>query len=1036
MENRRNKRRMWFKFKSIRSRQSFWLLIVSLIPLIVFGVVIYNQRLASIKEEALIKLTAIRDLKVQRINSWLDERLGDIHHIANDYEIRLIEEVLNKEAENEENLKLRNMISAALQSFQNEYKDYDELFILHPVSGIVVASADVPQEGKGKFNDPYFTEPIRTGKTYIKNIYYSKTLNLPSMSFSSPIFSSDITDQIVGVLVARIDLEQSLYALLRERAGMGTTGETLIVNKDVVALSDLRWYKDASLKLKIEALPAVYASYGKTGIIETVDYRGVDVLAAYTYFPRTKWGFVAKQDQAEVYFPVKGLVRNIIILLLSLAISTSVLAFFIARNMSRPLQQLCDVTRKIKDGNLNVQAQITTSDEVGILAKAFNDMLGSLKISQDDIKQHRDHLEELVKKRTLELMEINKELSREITDRKNAEKTIKHLASFPKMSLNPIIEINVAGSVTFRNYAVTKVLNEMGANDDISILLPEDIDEIIEDLKNKKTVQLYRELQVGDLTFAENIHLLPVYNVVRIYARDITRQKEVESALKQIEWLLTKKPSNKQAYMPNASYGDLTRLNKSRLILDSVGNEILTDIVGDYLDLLDTSAAVYEKDGSYAFGIFNSSWCRELDQASRSRCSTADNAEALKSGKWYCHESCWGRASNISIEKGEPVECECMGGINLYAVPIKARGEIIGAINFGYGDPPKDPERLQEIAELYGKDLDGLMRDANAYETRPPFIIDLAKKRLLSSAKLIGEIVERKQVENTLQKMQDELEDKVAERTKEVQEKADRLAKSEDALVHLLEDVNKVRDNLEKANTKLRELDKLKSMFIASMSHELRTPLNSIIGFTGIILQGIDGEINPQQNDHLGRVNRSAKHLLELINDVIDLSKVEAGKVEVFVEDIVLDDLVNEAVDSVRIQAEGKILDLDVSVPQGLHMTTDKRRLYQCILNYLSNAVKFTESGTVSITAHETNGKVEIVVSDTGIGIPKEDQQRLFKPFVRIDSHLRSKILGTGLGLYLTRKLTTELLQGTVDVQSLQGKGSIFTLRVPKVISL
>jgi PAS domain S-box-containing protein len=265
-------------------------------------------------------------------------------------------------------------------------------------------------------------------------------------------------------------------------------------------------------------------------------------------------------------------------------------------------------------------------------------------------------------------------------------------------------------------------------------------------------------------------------------------------------------------------------------------------------------------------------------------------------------------------------------------------------------------------------------------------------------------------------------------------EKADKLEKSEKALTYLLEDVNEIRDNLERANIKLKELDQLKSMFIASMSHELRTPLNSIIGFTGIILQGIDGEINPQQKNHLGRANRSAKHLLSLINDIIDLSKVEAGKVDIFLEDIVLDEVISDAVENVRLQANEKRLALDVSVPHGVRMNTDRRRLYQCILNYLSNAVKFTETGTISITAHDTNGEVEIIVSDTGIGISRQNQQRLFKPFVRIDSHLRAKTLGTGLGLYLTRKLITELLGGTVDVQSQPGKGSTFTLRLPKVI--
>ncbi|MEE9584269.1 MAG: cache domain-containing protein [Candidatus Brocadiales bacterium] len=234
------------------------------------------------------------------------------------------------------------------------------------------------------------------------------------------------------------------------------------------------------------------------------------------------------------------------------------------------------------------------------------------------------------------------------------------------------------------------------------------------------------------------------------------------------------------------------------------------------------------------------------------------------------------------------------------------------------------------------------------------------------------------------------------------------------------------------ANVRLKELDKLKSMFVASMSHELRTPLNSIIGFTGIILQGVVGELSEKQKDHLGRANRSAKHLLSLINDIIDISKVEAGKVETFVEEFTLDEVIGEAIESVQPQVNEKGLTLEVSIPPGIRLKTDRRRLLQCLLNFLSNAVKFTEAGTISVAAREINGEVEITVSDTGIGIAGEDLSRLFDAFVRLDSPLRAKTSGTGLGLYLTKKLATEVLGGTVAARSEPGRGSTFTLRVPK----
>jgi signal transduction histidine kinase len=250
-------------------------------------------------------------------------------------------------------------------------------------------------------------------------------------------------------------------------------------------------------------------------------------------------------------------------------------------------------------------------------------------------------------------------------------------------------------------------------------------------------------------------------------------------------------------------------------------------------------------------------------------------------------------------------------------------------------------------------------------------------------------------------------------------------------------------EDLERALVRAEAADRLKSAFLATMSHELRTPLNSIIGFTGILLQGMAGPLTAEQSKQLGMVRGSGRHLLELINDVLDLSKIEAEQLKVRMEAFDLASLLERVVATVMPMAQKKGLSLALSTPSQLgELVSDRRRVEQILLNLTNNAIKFTGFGSVKVTAEPVEGwrgargaapepAVRISVEDTGVGLKAADLSKLFQPFSQIDTGLTRQHEGTGLGLTICRRLA-ELLGGEIEVASEWGRGSVFSVTLPR----
>jgi len=236
---------------------------------------------------------------------------------------------------------------------------------------------------------------------------------------------------------------------------------------------------------------------------------------------------------------------------------------------------------------------------------------------------------------------------------------------------------------------------------------------------------------------------------------------------------------------------------------------------------------------------------------------------------------------------------------------------------------------------------------------------------------------------------------------------------------------------IEEKGRQLETASKHKSQFLANMSHELRTPLNAILGYTELILDNIYGEVGERVRDVLGRLEKSGRHLLALINDVLDLSKIEAGQLTLALSEYSMSDVVQTVVTAVEALAAEKRLALKVTVAPDLPLGRgDERRIGQVLLNLVGNAIKFTELGQVRVEVSATDGAFRVAVADTGPGIAPEDQEKIFEEFQQVDSSSTRKKGGTGLGLSIAKRIV-EMHGGRIWVESSPGKGSTFWFTLP-----
>ncbi|MBU1537125.1 response regulator, partial [Myxococcota bacterium] len=481
--------------------------------------------------------------------------------------------------------------------------------------------------------------------------------------------------------------------------------------------------------------------------------------------------------------------------------------------------------------------------------------------------------------------------------------------------------------------------------------------------------------------------------LIKVLLSDINDRKQAEDELRLYEWLTEKEssdPHQDDQYDP--VYDDPTELNTSRLILEGMGSGALGLMAEDILTLMDTCVAVYEANGDYAYGKFESAWCQAMDNASFQLCDCQDTKAALASGKWLCHENCWNDSAKAAIESGHPTDITCVGGIKLYAVPIRSGDTIVGVLNFGYGTPPRDEKTLLELAQKFKIDVAHLRRRSHEYKPRPQFIINVAKNRCVSMARMIGQNLER------------------------------------------------VRFSKEKGllEEQLQQSQKMESIgrLAGGIAHDFNNLLTAILGFAEFV-RGSMAEQDPLRDD-VDEIMKAANSAATLTAQLLTFSRKQ------LISPMALN--LNEAIlrtEKLLHRLLGDDINLNIITDKALHLVKiDPVQVDQILVNLAVNAGDaILNGGTITIETQNvslekdhyffSNEELEgdfvlLTVGDTGAGISPEIIKNIFEPF--FSTKARGK--GTGLGLSTVYGIVKQN-NGYINAASKGGKGTVISILLP-----
>jgi CheY-like chemotaxis protein len=991
-------------FFSLRNKLILLFLIVSLVPLISMGLLSYTQAQQALKTEVVNKLLAVRDIKAKQIVKYFNERLGDIKVLSQSPStiaaLQAFEEVVHSESGNDESnamvhsrslyLDKPNLVNAhdgstysavhaqyhpIFQNYQETYGYYD-LFLVELHTGTIIYSVMKEKDfGTSLLNGPYSDTNIgqvfqktlaatHRDFTTLEDFAYYEPSKEAALFIASPIFDDA---KLIGTLIFQLSTTQ-IDAIMQEHTGLGETGETLLVSsEDFLLRSNSRFSTESTLfKQKIDNEATHAAANGETGVTEIIDILGQIILFAYTplNIPDVNWSLNAQIDKAEAFANARKMLHSILtVMAIGIGIVV-IIAIFFSNSLTKPIRGMTDIAGKLAEGHLNLTVKVKSHDEIGLMGIALQKMITNLRQVIEDVVRLSQELAagnlNVTPKSEYrgDFIQIKNALEIALPNQRQVIQDIIQVSQgLAKGNLQVLPQVQYQGDFVLVKEALENALS--------------DLRQVIEDI-----VQVSQGLATG---------------------QQMTAQAEYQGDFAQIKEALEQTSVNLSQAMTKTRTQDWLKTGQTQLNEQMSGEQELAQLAKNIITFL----AKYLE---MPVGLFY--LCEEKgpvtgnQELQINQDPNACDKARLKLIASYAYTHRQGIRNEFNMGEGlvgqaalekKPIEMtkvpenyylQIRSGLGkalpkmvivqpfLYENMIKGVIELASfktltniQLAFLHQIMPsigiaintaQSRTKMQNLLQTSQRQTEELQTQSEELQNQQAKL-ELVNKELEDQrAALQNKHLELQQRNEELQSQSEELQTQ----QEELRQANDELEERTKALQQQKTEVQDKNLALEKAQvaieTKAKELElasQYKSEFLANMSHELRTPLNSLLILANLLGENKDNNLNAKQVEYARTIHNAGSELLNLINEILDLSKVEAGKMEVHLEELPITYLVDTLKRKFSHIAEEKKLDFPITMandlPAVLH--TDGQRLEQIINNLLSNAFKFTHQGHVQL---------------------------------------------------------------------------------------